>query len=199
MTHPWIKLHRCVLAHTAVYPQVVSSDRDPDPPRRRPATPAETKALAHPLRLRILRLCREEELTNRQLADHLGRDPGTVLFHVKQLVNAGLLKPAATRTGSSGALEKPYRSVGHTWWLDGPLNALSAAERSAPVIAFQEELAEAGPEALAVHEVLQLHLSDDDVEELDRQILEVLDRFVRTDDTRRDRPLHGGMFVLFRP
>ena len=36
---------------------------------RRPATPAEAKALASPLRLRILRLCLDQALTNKQLAE----------------------------------------------------------------------------------------------------------------------------------
>lgn len=48
-----------------------------EPRHRRPATPAEAKALGHPLRLRIMRLCLVEELTNKQLADRLDRDPGT--------------------------------------------------------------------------------------------------------------------------
>src|SRR5687768_14537725 len=92
-----------------------------EPRTRRPATAKEAKALAHPLRLRILRLCLHQELTNKQLADRLGSDPGTVFYHVRQLVGAGLLQQAPVRTGASGALEKPYRSTGTTWWLDGPL------------------------------------------------------------------------------
>ncbi len=75
--------------------------------QRREATVREAKALAHPLRLRILRLCWQQELTNKQLADRLDRDPGTVLYHVRQLTEAGLLEPAPVRTGDTGALEKP--------------------------------------------------------------------------------------------
>ena len=52
---------------------------------RREATVREAKAMAHPLRLRILRLCLHQELTNKQLAERLGRDPGTVLYHVRHL------------------------------------------------------------------------------------------------------------------
>ena len=36
---------------------------------RRPATAAEAKALTHPLRMRILRLCLDRSLTNKQLAE----------------------------------------------------------------------------------------------------------------------------------
>ena len=56
---------------------------------RRPATAAEAKALAHPLRMRILRLCLDRSLTNKQLAEWLGKDPGTVLH----LDHRGRLEP----------------------------------------------------------------------------------------------------------
>ena len=60
--------------------------------KRRPATPQELKALSHPLRVRIVRLCGDRELTNKQLADRLGVDPGTAYYHVRQLVDAGFLR-----------------------------------------------------------------------------------------------------------
>ncbi|MEU7784693.1 winged helix-turn-helix domain-containing protein [Amycolatopsis sp. NPDC049159] len=167
-----------------------------EPRRRRPATPEEAKALGHPLRLRIMRLCLVDELTNKQLADRLDRDPGTVLHHVRQLVSAGLLHPAPVRTGPSGALEKPYRADNETWWLDGPLATADAETRFAPIEIFQEELHAAGPASVAVHEKFLLHLSPDEVEELDRRILAVLDEYVATDHERPDRPAIGGIFVL---
>jgi DNA-binding transcriptional ArsR family regulator len=167
-----------------------------EPRRRRAATPAEAKALGHPLRLRIMRLCLVEELTNKQLADRLDRDPGTVLHHVRQLVAAGLLEPVPVRTGASGALEKPYRSNNETWWLDGPLSGADAETRYAPIEIFQEELAATGPESVAVYEKFLLHLSPDEVAELDRRILAVLDEYVATDHERLDRPPVGGIFVL---
>ena len=169
-----------------------------EPRRRRPATPREAKALGHPLRLRIMRMCLVEELTNKQLADRLDRDPGTVLHHVRQLVAAGLLEQAPVRTGASGALEKPYRSNNETWWLDGPLAGADAETRFAPIEIFQEELAASGPESVAVHEKFLLHLSPDEVRELDRRILAVLDEYVATDHERLDRPALGGIFVLHR-
>ena len=46
---------------------------------------------------------------------------------------------------------------------------------------------------------LHLPLSDDDVAELDRRILAVLDEYVASDADRHDRPLHRGLFVLHRP
>lgn len=166
--------------------------------KRREATVLEARALGHPLRLRILRLCSEAELTNKQIADRLGRDPGTVLYHVRQLVDAGFLEQGAVRTGESGALEKPYRSTGKSWWLENPAGAGPAAVGIAPIEAFQEELAEAGPDSVATFARFTLHLSPAEVAELDRRIVAVLDEFMETDRDRSDRPALGGLFVLHR-
>ena len=118
------------------------------PRPRRQATALEAKALAHPLRARILRLCLQHELTNKQLADRLGVQPGTVFYHVRLLLDAGLLQPAEVRTGASGALEKPYRSTGTSWWLDNPLGSATPEVQLSPVVAFEDELREAGPDGV---------------------------------------------------
>lgn len=171
------------------------------PRQRRQATVHEAKALAHPLRLRILRLCGQRELTNKQLADRLDRDPGTVLYHVRQLVDAGLLEQSPVRTGDSGALEKPYRSTGRSWWLSDPLGK-AESERDdaslAPIEAFQDELREAGPGAVQTFARFALHLSPEDAVTLERRILAVLDEYIETEDQRLDQPVHGGILVLHR-
>ena len=66
------------------------STSDVEPPLR-DATPQEMRTLGHPLRLRILRLTLDQPMTNKELARRLGRDPGTVLHHVKRLVAGGFL------------------------------------------------------------------------------------------------------------
>ncbi len=165
---------------------------------RQEPTVREARALGHPLRLRILRLCTRQQLTNKQLADRLGRDPGTVLYHVRQLVAAGLLEQSPVRTGESGALEKPYRFTGKSWWLDGGTEA-GAAAGLASLQAFQEELAEAGPSFVPTLSRFTLHLSPEEAAELDRRVLALLDEYVATDHERLDRPAFGGLFVLHRP
>jgi DNA-binding transcriptional ArsR family regulator len=172
----------------------------PAAPRRtrRPATPEETRALGHPLRIRILRLCLDE-LTNKELAERLGVAPGTVLYHVRRLVDVGFLVPGTPRTGPSGALEKPYRATGETWWLDSPLQDAGPTAAHAPVRAFRRELDEAGPESVRTFSRFTLHLSDEDLAELDRRIVAVLDGFVATDGERRAHPRYSGMFLLHRP
>src|ERR687898_90203 len=111
--------------------------------KRRPATPEEARALSHPLRMRILRLCLDQALTNKQLAEHLGRDPGTVLHHVRTLVATGFLVPEEVRQGEKGALEKPYRATGRSWTLrlDGDV----ATEANAS-LAILDEFVERPPD-----------------------------------------------------
>jgi DNA-binding transcriptional ArsR family regulator len=107
---------------------------------RRPATPAEARALAHPLRLRILRLCLDRSLTNKELAARLERDPGTILHHVRVLLETGFLAPDPPRPGARGSTERPYRATGKSWTLsvgdDAPTGSLAMVE------AFRDELAE---------------------------------------------------------
>ena len=183
-------------------------DPEPSPSavdrRRRRATVLQAKAASHPLRLRILRLCGQQALTNKQLADRLDRQPGTTLYHVRLLVEAGLLEPAPIRTGASGALEKPYRSTGQSWWLsaygdsdDGEPYDDRDDERSlAPIEAFQAELREAGPGSVRTFARFMLHLSEEDVRDLDRRLLAVLDEYIQTDHQRLDQPALGGIVVL---
>ena len=176
-----------------------SPDDSPGHPRgRRQATALEAKALAHPLRIRMLRLTGQQALTNKQLADRLGIDPGTALYHVRLLTEAGLMRQEPVRTGASGALEKPYRSTGQSWWLDDPLADADPDGAFAPIQAFQDELREAGPASVQTFDRFLLHLSAADVETLEQRVVAILDEYVETDSERLDQPALGGIFVLHR-
>jgi DNA-binding CsgD family transcriptional regulator len=192
--------NRCDKSRSPAYRGEVTEPEEATgyPRPRRQATPLEAKALAHPLRARILRLCARQELTNKQLADRLGIRPGTVFYHVRLLLESGLLQPGEVRTGASGALEKPYRSTGTSWWLDNPLGGEAPEVQMSPIEAFRQELAEAGPESVAFSTRITLHLSAAEAEELDRRLLAVLDPYVETDHERLDRPALGGIVVFHR-
>jgi DNA-binding transcriptional ArsR family regulator len=144
----------------------------------RDATPAEARALSHPLRLRILRLVIDEALTNRQLAERLARDPGTVLYHVRQLVQLGFLKAEPTRRGPSGHLEQPYRITGKSWTLRIKPERSWA---SSVLEATREELAEAGKRSTITLQRLGVRLGDADVAELKRRLHELADDFAARD------------------
>ena len=107
---------------------------------RRAATPEEAKALAHPDRLRIIRLTFDEALTNKELADRLGRNPGTTLYHLRMLVATGFVAAEEPRRGARGAAEVPYRSTGKSWTLD--VGEPDPDVTGAMVEAFRAELLE---------------------------------------------------------
>jgi hypothetical protein len=73
------------------------------------------RALASPLRMRILRLCLHEARTNKELAAELDLNPGTLLHHVRSLVATGFLVAEEPRAGARGAREIPYRATGRSW------------------------------------------------------------------------------------
>ena len=77
--------------------------------------PEQLKALGHPLRVRVLEMLGQDDdslLTNRELAQLLGVDPGHLHFHVRMLLKAGLIELADN--GTRGR-EKPYRAVARTF------------------------------------------------------------------------------------
>ncbi|KQY47380.1 transcriptional regulator [Cellulomonas sp. Root137] len=80
---------------------------------------ADARALASTLRIRILRLCLDEPLTNREIAQRLDRNPATVLHHVRTLVDRGFLSAEPVRRGARGAREVPYRATRKSWRTPG--------------------------------------------------------------------------------
>lgn len=156
-------------------------------PSRRPATPAEARALASPLRLRILRLTIDEPLTNAEIADRLGRDPGTVLHHVRTLVKAGFLAPEAERPGPRGSVLRPYRATGKSWTLDVSDPAAEHAVSGAALQAFVEEVREAG--GLLSSARLALRLTEAERAELEQRLTALLDEFAARPRRRSARPV----------
>lgn len=136
-------------------------------PDRRIATRAEARALAHPLRLRILRLCLDDALTNRQLAGRLHQQPATVLYHVRTLVRTGFLAAEAERRGRRGAREIPYRATRKSWTLEIPTGGQT---HLAAVDAFRAELLEAGAESVLESARLGVRLRPEVLARLRRRI-----------------------------
>lgn len=143
---------------------------------RRRATDAEARALASAVRLRILRLCLDQALTNKELAARLDRNPATVLHHVRTLVDTGFLAAEPPRRGARGAREVPYRATGKSWLMDdagGPTPG-----RDPSLAAFLEEVAEVGEDRLSSTR-LGLRLTPAQREELEERLHGVLDEFAR--------------------
>ena len=140
---------------------------------------ADARALASVVRMRILRLCLDEALTNKEIADRLGKDPATTFHHVRTLAERGFLAARPERRGARGAREVPYRATGRSW------RAPRGPEMDQVLInTFLEEVQESDPASLRTIR-LGLRLDEAGREELERRIVEVLQDFV-------DRPSDPG-------
>lgn len=139
-------------------------DPAPDDDRDRTAElDADARALASTLRLRILRLCLDEPLTNREIADRLDRNPASVLHHVRTLVDRGFLAADPVRRGARGSREVPYRATGKSWRMpDFP------GKWQLMVSTFVEEVGEADPDSVRMTRLGVRLTADEHAELLDR-------------------------------
>lgn len=129
---------------------------------------ADARALASVLRVRILRLCLDEAMTNKEIATRLGKDPATTYHHVRTLAERGFLAAQPERRGARGAREVPYLATRKSWRTDvGPVGHRILIET------FLEEVAEAAPESVRTAR-LGVRLTADGFTELQRRLDEVL-------------------------
>lgn len=156
----------------SVGPPIVRAGSLPPEPSGLTVDPdADARALASTLRLRILRLCLDEPRTNREIAEALGRNPATVLHHVRTLVDRGFLVAGPVRRGTRGSREVPYRATGRTWRLrDQPGMGRTLLN------AFLEEVALVDPETVQMTR-LGLRLDTDGYAELTSRLQALADEF----------------------
>lgn len=139
---------------------------------RREPDEAEAKALASPLRLQILRAALHEPRTNKEIAEVVGRNPATVLHHVRTLVDTGFLIEQERRRGERGSREVPYLASGKSWAMDGG----APTPRGARDVLLQTFLDESDrvPEGMLSTSRLGFRLSARDREELLGRLYDVL-------------------------
>ena len=133
---------------------------------RRLATDEEARALASSLRMRILRVCLNEAHTNKEIAEVVGRDPASVLHHVRRLVDTGFLEAQPVRRGTRGSREIPYLATGRSWHISVPSKSKVLLQ------AFLEEVEQVSVLDLDTAR-LGLRLSPEDIAEF-RERLEAL-------------------------
>ena len=161
---------------------------------RRPATEEEARTLASPLRLRILRLCLDVSLTNKEIAERLGRDPASVLYHVRRLVRTGFLVAEQERRGTRGAREVPYRSTGKSWTLSIGESEDPRIGASTLVEAFVQDATRVGFGNVDGTR-MGLRLTPDEHEELARRMFELVDEF----RLRRSTGAPWSLFIGLHP
>jgi predicted ArsR family transcriptional regulator len=153
---------------------------------RRPATEAEARALASAVRIRILRLCLDRALTNKEIAQRLDAHPATVLHHVRTLVDTGFLAAEPVRRGARGSREVPYRATGKSWGVDTHGTGVTG-KGAAMIEAFLAEvrLVDLDEARLAR---LGLRLTEAEFEELNDRLADVLNEYADRPPSPDGRP-----------
>ncbi|WP_027964032.1 ArsR/SmtB family transcription factor [Halalkalibacillus halophilus] len=69
----------------------------------------QQKVISNPLRSNIIALLFEQAMTPKQTADLLGKNPGTIYYHIQQLMKHDILEVESVNT-DKGVVEKYYRA-----------------------------------------------------------------------------------------
>ncbi len=154
---------------------------------RRPATEAEARALASAIRLRILRLCLDRALTNKELAARLGANPATVLHHVRKLVATGFLAAQEERRGTRGAREVPYLATGKSWTLDVGDDKPVAGRGRAMLEAFLDEIRLVDTDHAGLTR-LGLRLTEAELDELRERLFTIFNEYAGRPPSPDGRP-----------
>lgn len=150
------------------------------------------RALASPIRLRILRLTLDQARTNQEIAQLLQLAPATTLHHVRTLVAAGFVVAEDERRGARNAREVPYRATRLSWALDTSGVDPSGQVKRASLQAFLDELAELSPGTRYTMSRLGLRLSPARKAELEERLIALFDEFERL-----PRDPDGEAFAIF--
>ncbi len=97
------------------------------------------KALAHPLRIRLLALLGERDASPVQLAEQVDATLGTVAYHVRTLERLGLIEMVATHQ-RRGATEHVYAAREHPRFSDSAWSATSPMAKHVMIASILSQL-----------------------------------------------------------
>jgi DNA-binding MarR family transcriptional regulator len=160
------------------------------------ASEAEAKAVASAVRLRILRLCLDHALTNKEIAERLGANPATVLHHVRKLVYTGFLAPQEERAGARGAREIPYLATRKSWALRLG-EELQADMSTAMLEAFRAEVAAVPDPGQVNAGRLGLRLNEEQYAELRERFKTLFDELAQWEPGPGAKPY--SLFIAIHP
>lgn len=162
---------------------------------RRAADEAEAKAIASPLRLRILRITLHEPRTNKEIAEALDLNPASALHHVRTLVDTGFLIEQHVRRGPRGSRERPYLASGKSWYLD--MGDVEGADQSDLLLTtFLQEI-KGIDHALLDTARLGFRLRPEGVEEVQARLHALLEEIARMPSDPAGEP--WSLFLALHP
>ena len=169
--------------------------------------PRALRALAHPVRLALIGVLRREgALTATEAGERIGETATTCSFHLRQLARYGLVEEAGGGRGRS----RPWRATAaFTSWPSvteteeqaaaaGALNRIVVERYFAHAMRWLEERSHEPVEWQAVtgFSDMILHATPDEIAELERQVNELVEPFVRRQEQPELRP-EGSRPVSF--
>jgi DNA-binding transcriptional ArsR family regulator len=101
--------------------------------------PRYVKALAHPLRIRLLALLGERDASPVQLVEQVDATLGTVAYHVRTLERLGLIEMVATHQ-RRGATEHVYAAREHPRFCDSAWSATSPMAKHVMIASILSQL-----------------------------------------------------------
>ncbi len=172
-------------------------------------SPTALKALAHPLRLRMLGLLRTEGAsTASRLAERLGLNSGATSYHLRQLAEHGFV---VEEPGRGSARERWWRAAHRSTHVPDRYSDDESAEDArqaftqAVVVTYTGELQRAveaeattPPPWRATTDLSDwaLRLTPEEARELLAELHAVVERHRRWDPDRRDAPQGAGLYRL---
>lgn len=169
--------------------------------------PKQLKAFTDPLRNRILHLLADREATNQQLAATLDEPQAKVFYHLRFLVNAGLVVLVDQRV-KGGNVEKYYRSTARIYGfrpepadrdaITGPMSAASLEAVTQEVMASRR----LWPDQPLYQEGRRTRLSRERADEFSTRLLALLDEYWEfvdnPDNEDSDNPIMSLAMVMYR-
>lgn len=177
-------------------------------PENKSLSAREVRALAHPLRFRLLELLRAGPATASMLARELGESSGSTSYHLRELEKAGFV---ADDEGRGNARDRWWKRTTPLFVV--PSDPADDAEYEAALAQLREVMVERDENALAAYfatvadqpkEVQEasflgawtLHVTPEEMRELSALVLDTVDKMRRT---IADRPADARkMHVTFR-
>jgi len=150
------------------------------------SSPAQFKALGHPMRHRLLFALGQEPATVSQLAAALGSNKGNIAHHLKVLADAGLVRPAGTRQVRGGTEQYYSRAA----------RKLSFGDASTTEVAFRAlaaEIAAAEPDPFLVLRSIRLSPARA------KQLADTLRELSEQAGDGPGQPRYGMVLGLYRP